>query len=235
MKKIWTAARPMLPLILAALSMPAFAAVHVWEKQELTFKSARSFTNAYTDVTVWVDLTGPNFKKRVYGFWDGEQTFRVRVLATAPGTWTWRSGSNPPDRGLAGKSGTFTAVAWSEEEKEENPLRRGFLRPSANHHALEQADGTPFFVIGDTWYAAGTNRFRWYDDDEERPMGPTAGFKDYVRYRKAEGFNWVNVIAAFPNWMTDGAALERRHERRRSHHHSFGMARVRHRQRQEYG
>ena len=32
----------------------------------------------------------------------------------------------------------------------------------------------------------------------------TAGFKDYVRYRKAQGYNWVNVIAAFPNWMTDG-------------------------------
>src|ERR1019366_9099108 len=71
-------------------------------------------------------------------------------------------------------------------------------RPTANKHALEQADGTPFFVIGDTWYATGTNRFRWYDDDQERPMGPSAGFKDYVRYRKAQGYNWVNIIAAFP-------------------------------------
>ena len=34
--------------------------------------------------------------------------------------------------------------------------------------------------------------------------GPAAGFKDYVRYRKAQGYNWVNIIAAFPNWMTDG-------------------------------
>ena len=106
-----------------------------------------------------MDLTGPNFKKRVYGFWDGGQTFRVRVVATAPGTWTWRSGSTPADPGLAGKSGSFTAIAWTEEEKQQNPLRRGFLRATANHHALEQADGTPFFAIGDTWYAAGTNRF----------------------------------------------------------------------------
>ena len=35
-------------------------------------------------------------------------------------------------------------------------------------------------------------------------MGPTAGFKDYVRYRKAQGFNLVGIIAAFPNWETDG-------------------------------
>jgi len=184
--------------------LPASATVHVWEKNELTLTSARSFANPYADVTVWVDLTGPSFRKRVYGFWDGGQTFRVRVLATSPGTWTWRSGSNPPDQGLAGKSGSFVAVPWSEDEKRQNPLRRGFLRPTANRHALEQADGTPFLVIGDTWYAAGANRFRWYDDGRERPIGPDAGFKDYVRYRGQQGYNWVNIIAAFPNWITDG-------------------------------
>ena len=182
----------------------AVSGAHVWEKQELTFTAVRTFTNAYTEVTVWVDLKGPNFKKRVFGFWDGGQTFRVRLVATQPGAWTWRSGSTPADGGLAGKTGTFEAIAWSESDKEANPLRRGFLRPTANHHALELADGTPFFVLGDTWWPLGANRFRWFDDDQERPIGPNAGFKDYVRYRKGQGFNWVNMIAAFPNWMTDG-------------------------------
>lgn len=199
-KRVW------LSLLFGVIgSLPVVAAVHVWEKQELTFTSTRAFANPYTDVIVWVDLSGPNFNKRVYGFWDGGQTFRVRLVATEPGTWKWRSGSTPTDAGLAGKTGSFVASAWTEEEKQKNPLRRGFLRATPNHHALEQADGTPFFVIGDTWYSVGTNRFRWYDDDQERPLGPTAGFKDYVRYRKAQGYNWVNVIAAFPNWMTDGS------------------------------
>jgi Protein of unknown function (DUF4038)/Domain of unknown function (DUF5060)/Putative collagen-binding domain of a collagenase len=180
------------------------ARAHTWEKVELTFVSERQFSNPYTDATVWVDLTGPGFHKRVYGFWDGGNNFKVRVAATAPGTWHWQSGSEPHDEGLGGKSGSFTAAEWSEQEKLENPLRRGFLRATPNHHALETADGTPFFAIGDTWWAAGTNRFKWYDDDQERPIGPTAGFKDYVRYRKAQGFNWINMIAAFPNWETDG-------------------------------
>ena len=178
--------------------------VHMWEKQEIVLTSEHTFPNAYTDVTVWVELTGPGFSKRVCGFWNGGNEFCVRVAATAPGTWRWRSGSQPAVGGLAGKSGTFEAVEWTEAEKQENPLRRGFLRATKNNHALETADGTPFLVLGDTWYATGTNRFRWYDDDQERPIGPTAGFKDYVRYRKAQGYNWVNVIAAFPNWMTDG-------------------------------
>ena len=190
---------------LTALGTPLAAASHVWEKQELTFTAAGSYQNPYTEVVVWVDLSGPNFQKRIYGFWDGGRTFRVRLVATEPGTWNWQSGSTPADAGLAGKSGSFVAVPWPEEEKQKNPLRRGFLRATPNHHALEQADGSPFFVIGDTWYSVGANRFRWYDDDQERPIGPGAGFKDYVRYRKAQGYNWVNVIAAFPNWLTDGA------------------------------
>jgi hypothetical protein len=195
--------------LIVALLLPLFPVlvakdlVHVWEKQEITLTASHSYNNAYTEVVVWIDLNGPGFNKRVYGFWDGGKTFNVRIAATQPGRWSWKSGSNPEDPGLSGKTGSFDAVAWTESEKNENPLRRGFVRSTANHHALEHADGTPFLAIGDTWYSLGTNRFRWYDDDSVRPMGPNAGFKDYVRYRKVQGYNWLNVIAAFPNWMTD--------------------------------
>ena len=195
--------------LIVALLLPLFPVlvakdlVHVWEKQEITLTASHSYNNAYTEVVVWIDLNGPGFNKRVYGFWDGGKTFNVRIAATQPGRWSWKSGSNPEDPGLSGKTGSFDAVAWTESEKNENPLRRGFVRSTANHHALEHADGTPFLAIGDTWYSLGTNRFRWYDDDSARPMGPNAGFKDYVRYRKVQGYNWLNVIAAFPNWMTD--------------------------------
>lgn len=190
--------------IFTACSIPEpQGTVHVWEKQELTLTAENSYDNPYTDVTVWVDLSGPGFNKRIYGFWDGGQTFHLRLVATQEGEWTWESGSSPDDPGLAGKSGSFTAISWTEAEKIENPVRRGFIKATGNQHALEHADGTPFFIIGDTWYSLGANRFMWYDDDEERPIGPTAGFKDYVRLRKSQGYNWVSVIAAFPNWITD--------------------------------
>ena len=114
------------------------------------------------------------------------------------------SGSLPEDPGLSGKSGTFEAAAWTEEEKRENPVRRGMIRATANGHALEHPDGTPYFAIGDTWFSMGANRFRWSDDDRPHAVGPDASFQDYVRYRKAQGYNWINVIAAFPNWGTDG-------------------------------
>src|ERR1022692_389856 len=96
------------------------AQAHVWEKRDITLTAQLKFGNPYLDVDVWVDLKGPGFARRIYGFWDGESTFRVRVLATAPGEWTWVSGSNTADAGLNGKKGSFTAEAWSEAEKGEN-------------------------------------------------------------------------------------------------------------------
>jgi hypothetical protein len=153
---------------------------------------------------MWIDLRNNNTTKRCYGFWDGNRTFKVRIVATAPGKWTWTSGSDPKDPGLDGKTGSFTAVEWTEKEKRQNPCRRGFIRPSANKHALEYADGTPFFLLGDTWWPVPTFRYRWYDDDKPRPIGPGMGFKDAVRYRKAQGFNCIAMIAAFPHWANDG-------------------------------
>ena len=174
-------------ILLSAAAVPVAAQPHVWEKQEITLTAASTYSNPYTEVTVWVDLTGPNFKKRVYGFWDGGQTFRVRVAGDAAGyvevaqrIQSARSRARPEDRG-------FHRIAWTEAEKQQNPLRRGLLRSTANQHALEHADGTPFFAIGDTWYAAGTNRFKWYDDDRERPIGPEAGLQGLRALPKSAG------------------------------------------------
>ena len=124
--------------------------VHIWEKVEVTLTARNSYKNPYTEMIVWLDLKGPGFNKRCYGFWDGDNTFRVRITATVPGTWTWESGSQPSDPGLAGKRGSFTALAWTETQKAENPSRRGMIQPSANGHAFQYADGTPYFLIGDT-------------------------------------------------------------------------------------
>ena len=187
----------------AASSSASVKTCHVWEKVEIVLVGQAKCENPYTDLTVWVDLKGPGFAKRCYGFCDGGDTFRVRVMAPAPGTWTWKSGSKPADPGLEGVSGSFTAVEWTEAQKAENSSRRGMIRPSANGHAFQYADGTPFLLIGDTWWATPTFRFRWRDDDTLRPMGPEAGFKEFIAYRKKQEFNCVAILAALPNWAND--------------------------------
>ncbi|HEY5465537.1 MAG TPA: DUF5060 domain-containing protein, partial [Clostridia bacterium] len=207
--------------------------LHTWQRYDIVLTAAIACTNPYTDVIVWADLTGPGFSRRVYGFWDGGLVFRVRVTATAPGTWTWVSGCEVQgiegaDPGLSGQTGSFEAAAWSEAEKLDNPCRRGFLRASANGHAFQYEDGTPFLMLGDTWWATPTTRFPWREDDVPgdeigdkggqssqglfRPdqIGPdklerseVCHFQDMVRYRKAQGFNAIAMLAAHPAWAND--------------------------------
>jgi hypothetical protein len=180
--------------------------IHVWEMKEIKLKAEKSYNNYYTDVTCWIELKGPDFSKRVYGFWDGGNNFIIRVTATKAGDWNWISGSNQPDDGgLNNHTGAFSAIEWTKEEKEQNPVRHGFLRPTSNGHALQYDDGTPFFIVGDTWLAGATWRlpFRNTASTNDYEPGPGMGFEDAVIYRKKQGFNSVSMIACFPNWESD--------------------------------
>jgi hypothetical protein len=180
--------------------------IHVWEMKEIKLKAEKSYNNYYTDVTCWIELKGPDFSKRVYGFWDGDNNFIIRVTAAKAGNWNWISGSNQPDDGgLNDHTGAFTAIEWTKEEKEQNPVRHGFLQPTSNGHALQYADGTPYFMVGDTWLAGATWRLplRNAASINDYEPGPGMGFEDAVTYRKKQGFNSVSMIACFPNWESD--------------------------------
>ena len=179
--------------------------VHVWEVQEITLATARDYANPYAEVECGIELEGPDFKRRISGFWDGARTFKVRFVATQPGEWSWHVFSNQPaDTGLSG-SGKLRAVAWDEAELAANANRRGFVRASANGHALRYADGTPFFLLGDTWLAASTWRLPWTGVRAAPDYVPAEGisFEEAVAWRKRQGFNSISFIAAFPNWAAD--------------------------------
>jgi hypothetical protein len=192
-------------LLLAFVPLSAQTA-HTWEVREIVLHAAKSHANSYKDVDAWVELKGPNFSKKVYGFWDGGNIWRVRVVATSPGKWSWISNSNQTgDTGLNGKTGEFVAKDWTEGEKNENPTRRGFLRGTQNRHALQYADGTPFFLVGDTWLAALTWRLPYTGNPplSNYTPGPGITFEDAVAYIKVQGYNSVSMIAAFPSWASD--------------------------------
>lgn len=178
---------------------------HPFELVEISLIANNDYESPYTDVECWVELKGPNFQKKVYGFWDGGQNFKVRVVGTKPGTWTWKSFSNQKDKGLNGKTGTFEVVDWITEELAENPNRHGFLRNTANNRALEYADGHPFFMQGDTWWAAPTWRFPLKGIKPTDDYVPTEGIslEQALHFRKNQGYNTIAMIAAYPNWVAD--------------------------------
>lgn len=180
--------------------------IRIWQMKQITLTAQKEYKNYYTDVTCWVELQGPNFSKRIYGFWNGQNEFAVRIVATEPGKWKWTSGSNQPDdQGLNNQSGEFIAAEWTEEQKLQNPNRRGFVRATSNGRALQYADGTAFFMVGDTWLAGATWRLplRGTEPAKNYIPGPGIGFEDAVNYRKEQGFNSVSMIACFPNWEAD--------------------------------
>jgi Protein of unknown function (DUF4038)/Domain of unknown function (DUF5060) len=180
--------------------------IHTWEMHEIVLKAEKEYKNYYADVTCWIDLEGPGFSKRIYAFWNGDNIYIVRVVATKSGMWKWKSGSNhTDDNGLNNHTGMFNALQWTEQEKEQNPNRHGFVRATANGHALQYSDGTPFFLTGDTWLAGATWRlpFRNASTANDYIPGPGIGFEDAINYRKNQGYNSVSMIASFPNWESD--------------------------------
>lgn len=89
----------------------------------------------------------------VPGFWDGGRTWKIRFTPPQPGAWSYvTSFSNGADRGLHQRRGGFRA----ETADTTNTIRRhgGFLKVSEDRRHLTFTDGTPFFWLGDTWWAA---------------------------------------------------------------------------------
>lgn len=174
-------------------------AVEVMEVQEVGFNASKNYENPYLDVDLWVTLSGPRGENyHVPAFWDGGDRFRVRLVATSPGKWSWSTGAATNDPGLDNKSGSFSAIAASEAQKKANPNLRGFIRPRGT--TLEYADGKPFFFTADTVWVAFTKIFPWQTEG-------IAGisFQDYFGERKRQGFNGVNVIASYPTDTTESA------------------------------
>ena len=61
-----------LGIFVSACSKIEKESLHVWETLELTFQSELDYTNPYTEVELWVNLSGPeSYNRRIRGFWDG--------------------------------------------------------------------------------------------------------------------------------------------------------------------
>ena len=88
--------------------------IHVWETYEICLRAEKEYENPYMDVIVWAVLEGPGYCRKVYGFWNGGRDFRIRVTATRPGIWKYRTDSNVADNGLKDIEGAYIAKPWSE-------------------------------------------------------------------------------------------------------------------------
>jgi hypothetical protein len=170
---------------------------------EATFQSNKSYADPFNAVDVDVIFTKDGKSWRVPTFWRGGSRWTVRFAPPTPGTYTYRLEST--DRGNADLNGHAARVNITSYTGSSEVLRRGAFQVSHNGRYFEQADGTPFYWLGEDWYAGTSDRINW------------AGFKTLTADRKAKGFTVIEITVMTcsneetapmdPGFRNEGGAL----------------------------
>jgi Protein of unknown function (DUF4038)/Domain of unknown function (DUF5060) len=171
--------------LLLAVAQIALASGHAPTTQsrvfEWTFESQKVYPDPFNDVDVDVIFAKGGDSWKVPTFWRGGSKWTVRFAAPAPGEYSYHLESTDtgnPD--LNGHEGRVTITSYQGPNL---LLKRGMLRVSANKRYFEQADGTPFYWLGDTWWSGMSTRLSW------------EGFQKLTADRKAKGFTVVQIVA----------------------------------------
>lgn len=156
-----------------------------WKAVEITLTSSKTYANPYLDVDVSATFTGPGSTvMTVPGFWDGDNTWKIRFAPTLTGTWTYAtSSSDATNTGLHSQTGTVESSAYSGNL----PIyKHGWsLKKSSSNRHLTYADGTPFFWLGDTHWMGLSGRERLFASNDGRWASEFKGMADT---RAAQGF-----------------------------------------------
>ena len=148
---------------------------------EWTIESKKIYADPFNDVDVDVLFEKGGESWRVPTFWRGASRWTVRFAPPTPGTYRYRLAStDTANSDLNGHEGEVSVIAYAGSNA---LLRHGAIRVSATQRYFEQADGTPFFWLGDTWWTDLSDRLPW------------EGFKELAADRKAKGFTVIQIVA----------------------------------------
>ena len=179
--------------ILFSITIPvAQSATEVpkYDVYEITLTTSVPYANPYTDVTLSATFRGPTKTINIEGFWDGGNTWKIRMAPIEIGTWTVVDvASNDSQLNNQKEGTTFTCRLPTNEDIAVNEaLRHGFVQINPSFpRTFMHADGTPFFLMGDTaWPRAFLNG----------NIYSTGQFQQLVNKRSAQGFNvFTNAFA----------------------------------------
>jgi hypothetical protein len=163
---------------------------------QLVLCSSRVYDNPNKDVAIECRLTGPKgMTLHVAGFWDGDNTYRIRFALPTAGDWSYSITCNDTTNlGLHEIHG----VVHVQNYVGSNPFYlKGPLRVSDNHRYLTYADGDAFFYLGDTaWEIA------WKSRDAEMLA--------YLADRTRKGFNALQIVVMSHQFF-DAFGVRNRH------------------------
>ena len=124
-----------------------------WRAVEMSFESEKNYDDPFGDVTLDMLLFGNGRLYTVPGFWDGGNTWRVRFVCPAEGTWQCKTVcSDETNDALNGRTATVNCSAYSGSL---DIYKHGFVTTRYGEKYLTYEDGTPFYYLGDThWQLA---------------------------------------------------------------------------------
>lgn len=178
--------------LFGCLTLTGKAQTQQWDKLELSFTSKKQYQNPLYELEeFYAVFTSPTGRTRkIHGFWDGEQAFKLRFSPDELGTWTYQTHS--PDKGLGGQQGKFDCVPTT------NPLtlyQKGAIKRSKGDYHLSYSDGTPFFFTACT---AWNGPLKSTDEEWER----------YLSHRAKNNYNVIQFVTT--QWR--GASTDRHGE-----------------------
>lgn len=116
--------------------------IELYNRFEIALKYANP-ANSFQDVNLTALFTGKDTSFVVYGFYDGDDIFKIRFMPNQTGTWNYTTTSNKKE--LTGKKGTFECVKATGNN-------HGMVKVS-NTYNFKYADGKQFYPFGTTAYS----------------------------------------------------------------------------------
>lgn len=152
-----------------------------WGRFEASFNSTAAYANPFQEAALSMAFVSPSGQRRIVdGFWDGDDTWRVRFIPDEPGEWTYTTTcSDINNNGLHGQAGAFRCGEPAGGTRFE---QHGPLCLADNRRYLAHADGEPFFWLADTCWNG--------------PLCSTAEeWAHYLRERVRQKFTAVQWVA----------------------------------------
>ncbi len=131
-----------------------------WRVTELSFETTEKYIAAkgeQCELEFFGEFTHKATGKTltIPGFWDGDNTFKLRFSPTEYGVWEYKTICEA-DESLAGKTGTIGANVYKGDLE---VYKRGFVKTDPTKKYFVYNDGTPFFYIGDTHWSLMREEF----------------------------------------------------------------------------
>ena len=171
-------------------ALPAASTIPKWDRFEKAFESKISYANPAQEANLQAVFVAPSGEtKRIYGFWDGASTWRIRFAPDQEGRWTYKTICSDEKNGaLNGQTGEFTCVAPTGKTRFR---KHGPVQLSSNQRYLMHQDTTPFFWLGDTaWNGA--------------LLSTTDEWDLYIKERTRQKFSAVQWVATQFRAAPDG-------------------------------